>query len=41
MDQLVATSRIAGAINVLAAAALGFSGLMVLSRIEDKYVRLP
>ncbi|HEY5894880.1 MAG TPA: hypothetical protein VIT91_16795 [Chthoniobacterales bacterium] len=45
MDQLVATSRIAGAINVLAAAALGFSGLMVLSRIEDKiedeYIRLP
>ncbi len=40
MDQLVATSRIAGAINVLAAAALGFSGLMVLSRIEDKYIRL-
>lgn len=41
IDQMLATSRIAGAINVLAAAALGCSGLMVLSRIEDRYVRLP
>jgi len=41
MGQLIATSRIAGAINVLAAATLGFSGRMVLSRIEDKYIQLP
>ncbi len=39
-EQMFATSRIAGAINVLAAAALGYSGLMVLSRIEDSYIRL-
>jgi hypothetical protein len=41
MDQMFATSRVAGAINVLAAATLGYSGLMVLSRIEDQYIRLP
>ncbi len=40
-EQMFATSRIAGAINVLAAAPLGYSGLMVLSRIEDQYIRLP
>lgn len=41
IEQMLATSRMAGIINVLAAAALGYSGLMVLSRIEDQYIRLP
>ena len=41
MEQMFATSRIAGAINILAGAAVGYSGLAVLSRIEDEYIRIP
>jgi len=41
IDEMLATSRIAGAINVLAAAAVGYSGVMVLSRIDDQFIRLP
>jgi hypothetical protein len=41
MEQFVASSRIAGAINVLAAAAIGYSGTAVLSRIEDRFINLP
>lgn len=41
MDQMLATSQIAGAINVLAAAALGYTGVMILSRIDDKFIDLP
>ena len=40
-EDMIVPSRIAGAINVLAAAAIGYSGLAVLSRIEDQFVRLP
>lgn len=40
-EEAFASSRIAGVINVLAAAAIGYSGLAVLSRIEDQFVRLP
>lgn len=41
IDELLATSRIAGAINVLAAVAVGYSGVMVLSRIDDQFILLP
>ena len=40
-EEMLIVSRIAGAINVFAAAAIGYSGLAVLSRIEDQFVRLP
>ncbi|MDQ3621067.1 MAG: hypothetical protein M3463_01045 [Verrucomicrobiota bacterium] len=41
MNQLFVTSRIAGAINVLAGAAVGYSGLAVLSRTDNRYIQLP
>lgn len=40
-DNLIVVSRVAGAINVMAAAALGYSGSAVLSRLEDRFVRIP
>ncbi len=40
-EEMLIVSRIAGAINVLAAAAVGYSGLAVLSRIEDRHIRIP
>lgn len=41
LEDLFHASRIAGAMNVLIGATLGYSGFAVLSRIEDQYLRLP
>ena len=40
MEQMFAASRIAGAINVMAAAVIGYSGIMVLSLLDDKFIEL-
>ncbi len=40
LEDLFDQSRIAGAINVLIGAMLGYSGLAVLSQIEDQYITL-
>jgi len=41
VDSWLAASRIAGACNVLALAAIGYKGVSSLSRLEDKYIDLP
>jgi hypothetical protein len=41
LEDLFQRSRIAGAINVLIGATLGYSGFAVLSRIEEQYLMLP
>jgi hypothetical protein len=41
LEDLFHNSRIAGGINVLIGAALGYSGLAVLSQIEDQYLTCP
>jgi hypothetical protein len=41
LEDLFHQSRIVGAINVLIGAALGYSGLAVLSQIEDQYLTVP
>lgn len=37
---LIASSRIAGAINILALAALGYTGQCCISALEDDYIHL-
>lgn len=41
LEDLFQRSRIAGAINVLTGATLGYSGFAALSRIEEQYLMLP
>jgi hypothetical protein len=40
LEDLFHTSRIAGAINVVIGASLGYSGFAALSQIEDQYIML-
>jgi hypothetical protein len=41
MKDLLDTSKIAGAINILALAAIGYHGLASASVLEDDYIRIP
>lgn len=41
IKDLLETSRIAGAINILALAAIGYHGLASASVLEDAYIRIP